>query len=368
MHVKRLLIYCPYPLHEAPSQRFRFEQYLHLPEKQGVKITTLTFYNQSAWKILYSPGKRFLKSACIGLSLLKRFVHLFYALQADRILIHREMLPIGPPILEWVLARLLRKKIIYDFDDAIWLTDNSNESKIEKFLRWRSKVALICRWSHKVSAGNEYLADYARKFNKNVVINPTTIDTEKHHNRVLYQETSHPHARDRSDGKIIIGWTGSHTTLKYLEGLYPVLKKLEEQHPQIIFMVIADQPSTMPLKNLVFKKWTTETEITDLLLADIGIMPLPDDEWSKGKCGFKALQYMALEIPCLASPVGVNTTIIQHGVNGFHCQTEEDWLTCFDKLISNPDLRRQLGRAGRKTVEEHYSVNSNTSTFLSLFE
>jgi glycosyltransferase involved in cell wall biosynthesis len=150
--------------------------------------------------------------------------------------------------------------------------------------------------------------------------------------------------------------------------LYPVLKKLEEQHPQIIFMVIADQPSTMPLKNLVFKKWTTETEITDLLLADIGIMPLPDDEWSKGKCGFKALQYMALEIPCLASPVGVNTTIIQHGVNGFHCQTEEDWLTCFDKLISNPDLRRQLGRAGRKTVEEHYSVNSNTSTFLSLFE
>jgi glycosyltransferase involved in cell wall biosynthesis len=365
MHVKKLLIYCPYPLHEAPSQRFRFEQYLHLLEKQGFKITVLSFYNQKAWEVLYNECKQIEKSLYLILAIVKRFLSIRKALKAEHILIHRELLPVGPPLLEWIISRVFRKKIIYDFDDAIWITDNSNENWFVKALRWRSKVESICRWSFKISAGNEYLAEYARQFNTNVVVNPTTIDTLYMHNPDLHRESI---ASTKLSGEIMIGWTGSHSTLKYLESLEPVLQKIEDQCPGISFLVIADKLPQLRLKKIVFRTWTKETEIRDLALVDIGIMPLPDDEWVKGKCGFKALQYMAMGIPCIASSVGVNTTIIQHGKNGFLCARDEEWLACFHQLIINETLRKLIGRAGKQTVVDHYSVRSNTSTFLSLFE
>jgi glycosyltransferase involved in cell wall biosynthesis len=362
------LIYCPYPLQEAPSQRFRFEQYLHLLEKKEVKITALPFYNQSSWKVLYQDGHRMEKSFHLLLAVIRRFFSLPKAIMANKILIHREILPVGPPLLEWGITIVLRKKIIYDFDDAIWLTDNLNESWLEKNLRWRSKVASICRWSYTISAGNEYLAEYARQFNSRVVVNPTTIDTVKLHNRKHNPQTLPLLKQTQHEGKISIGWTGSHSTLKYLEALYPVLKNLEEEYDNLSFLVIADKPPKLNLKNILFREWSKETEISDLMQIDIGIMPLPNDDWSKGKCGFKALQYLALEIPCLASPVGVNTSIIHHGVNGFLCSSEEEWMKYFKQLIVNPAQRIEMGKAGRKTVEDQYSVASNASNFLSLFE
>ena len=167
---------------------------------------------------------------------------------------------------------------------------------------------------------------------------------------------------------MVIGWTGSHSTLKYLHAIEPVLQKLENQFPFISFLIIADQPPPLHLARLTFIKWNPQTEIADLLKMDIGIMPLPDDEWSKGKCGFKALQYMALEIPSVVSPVGVNTFIINNESEGFLCRSNEEWLLALEKLIIDKNLRIKLGKAGRKKVVEHYSVSSNTSNFLSLFE
>lgn len=287
------------------------------------------------------------------------------ALTGDFIFIHREVLPIGPPVIEWVISKVFRKKIIYDFDDAIWLTDNIHETRFEKILRWRSKVASICRWSHKVSVGNEYLARYARRFNNHVIVNPTTIDTVNMHNPSHLKKNN---SSESSGHEITIGWTGSHSTLKYLEDLEPVLQQVELLYPQVSFLVIADRAPDLKLNKLVYKKWTKESEIEDLIQTDIGIMPLPDDEWTKGKCGFKALQYMALEIPCLASPVEVNTRIIQHGLNGFLCTTMEDWMSCFKTLITHESFQKQMGQRGRITVLKNYSVESNTPTFLSLFE
>lgn len=212
-----------------------------------------------------------------------------------------------------------------------------------------------------MSAGNHYLQAYAKKFNAASFVNPTTIDTEFLHKKDLYPTL-------KNENTIVIGWTGSHSTLKYLEDLVPVLQSVEEKYPNARFHVIADKPPFLKLKNLIFKQWSKENEIPDLTEFDIGIMPLPDDEWAKGKCGFKALQYMALETPCMASPVGVNTSIIQHGSNGFLCSTSMEWLNCFDTLIVNNALREEIGKAGRITVEKNYSVRSNASNFLSLFE
>lgn len=358
--MNRIVFLTPYPPKVAPSQRFRFEQYLEALESKGWVLRTNSFLSDSGWHILYSNGHTLHKLATLLFGYAKRIALLTQVSGVHYVFIHRELTPFGPPILEWLLAKVLRKKIIYDFDDAIWLTDKTNESKIEKIIRWRSKVGSICKWSYKVSCGNEYLANYARQFNANVVVNPTTIDTENLHNpRKIIKKNSE---------KIAIGWTGSHSTLKYLKEIEPVLQYLETKYPTVRILVIADKKPDLKLQNLEFLKWNKETEAEDLSKIDIGIMPLPDDEWSKGKCGFKALQYMAMEIPCVISPVGVNKQIIDHGINGSLAESEQDWITHLEYLINNQSARIQLGLAGRKKVIEGYSVLSNTGNFLSLFE
>lgn len=361
----KVLFLTPYPTGQAPSQRFRFEQYIYLLSEKGYKITFLPLYKQSNWQSFnQKEGSLFNSIKLIG-EIVRQVLMSFYSLSADYVFIHREILPIGPPFLEWIIGNIFKKKIIYDFDDAIWLTDKTDEGWLERKLRWRSKVGLISKWSYKVSTGNAYLAAYAKNFNSNVIINPTTIDTKKVHNPNLFKKTTRSLAEIPS---ITIGWTGSHSTLKYLEELEPVLKKIQKKHPSISFLVIADRSPKLDLTNLIFKPWSKESEVSDLMFADIGIMPLPNDSWSKGKCGFKALQYLSLEIPCLASPVGVNTSIIDHEVNGFLCKTENDWLYYLDLLIKDQSLRKNVGMKGRITVIDHYSVHSNASLFLSLFE
>jgi glycosyltransferase involved in cell wall biosynthesis len=361
-----ILFLVPYPLNESPSQRFRFEQYFSLLSSTGYSFYVQHFLDANTWQKFYATGNSMAKAWALLKGFMRRARCLFFLPDYDYVFIHREAGPIGPPVFEWIIAKIFKKKIIYDFDDAIWLTDKTDESRFEKLLRWRKKVSSICRWSYTVSCGNAYLADYARQFNSKVTINPTTLDTEHGHNPARFDKNAMRKANNVNG--FVIGWTGSHTTLKYLEQWQPVLKQLEAKHPEVCLLVIADRQPSLNLKNVVFKPWSKETEVSHLAMADAGIMPLPDDEWAKGKCGFKALQYMALEIPALVSPVGVNTEIVQHGSEGFHCAGEADWLVHIETLISNENLRKEMGRRGREKVVRHYSVLSNTGRFLGLFE
>lgn len=292
------------------------------------------------------------------MSFFKRFSHLFSILNAKYVFIHRETAPIGPPIFEFIIAKILRKKIIYDFDDAIWLENYNENNKMFQKLKYYSKVKKIIKWSYKVSVGNEYLAKYAKQFNSNVVLNPTTIDTENYHNPALFNI-------EKFD-KLTIGWTGTATTNKYLKFLIPILEKLALKH-DFYFNVISDQEPNFALKNLIFTKWHKNTEIIDLLRFDIGVMPLTDDKWAKGKCGFKALQYMSLGIPAIVSPVGVNLDIVDHGINGFIADTEDEWFTVLDQFLSNSSQFDEMGKKARQKIIECYSIKSNTQNFLSLF-
>jgi glycosyltransferase involved in cell wall biosynthesis len=357
----KILFLIPYPLQEVPSQRFRFEQYFKFLTEHDFTFEVHSFFLPGDWRFFYNSGKTLKKSMIILIGLLRRSLLLFHIHQFHVVFIHREATPIGPPALEWIIGKVFRKRIVYDFDDAIWMTDKMNESFFEKLIRWRSKVASICKWSYKVSCGNTFLMQYAIQFNGNAVLNPTTIDTENLHNPFLYKT-------QKPNNRIVIGWTGSHSTLKYLYHLERVLHQTQNKFPEVDFMVIADKEPTIKLERLIFKPWSKESEIQDLMLADIGIMPLPDDEWAKGKCGFKALQYMALEIPSVVSPVGINREIIFNEVNGFLCSKEEEWLTTLERLILSTSLRKSIGRAGRQTVIERYAVTSNSDRFLSLFE
>ena len=191
-----------------------------------------------------------------------------------------------------------------------------------------------------------------------MIVNPTTIDTRNLHNEVRNQSKA---------GRPIIGWTGTHSTLKYLKQLVPILSELEQEF-DFEFRVISNQPPELSLRSLVFVPWRKENELADLLSFNIGLMPLEDDPWAKGKCAFKALQYMALGIPPVVSPVGMNNEVVQDGVNGFLCATPDEWHDCLTRLLNESALRQRLGEAARETVESHYSVIANTQNFLHLFE
>ncbi len=207
----------------------------------------------------------------------------------------------------------------------------------------------------KVIAGNDYLAEYGRQFNNNVSVIPTTIDTTYH------QRTGDKKAESR----ICIGWTGSHTTIAHFEYAIPFLIKLKKKFgDRIYFKVIGDSLYTNAELGIKGIPWKYETEISDLSEIDIGIMPLPDNEWTKGKCGLKGLQYMALEIPSVMSNVGVNSKIVTDSHNGFLAANEEEWIEKISMLIKDADLRKRIGMTARKTVEEHYSVNSQKEQYL----
>ncbi len=354
---RKILFIAPYPHDEAPSQRFRFEQYLDYFAAQGLEVELVPFLDKKTWKTLYAEGKVGAKAWGVIRSFLKRFALLFRLYRYDMIFIHREAAHIGPPVFEWLIAKVFRKKYIYDYDDAIWLPNYSETNA--KFHRLKAywKVKYNIRWAWHITAGNDYLANYAKQYNQHVSVIPTTIDTVNHHNL----ET------DYDAERIVIGWTGTHTTMRYLDFLVPIIRELEQKY-DFDFLIISNEAPTYHLKSLKFIKWNHATEIQDLAKISIGVMPLEKDIWSEGKCGFKGLQYMALGIPSLMSPVGVNNQILDDTKNGFLLTTPEEWKQCLERLITDKDLRKTIGQAGKKTVLERYSVLANRDKYLALLK
>jgi hypothetical protein len=187
---------------------------------------------------------------------------LLVVIKFDKIFIHREIMPLGPPLFEWIISRILKKDIIYDFDDAIWIENTTSENKLARSLKWHSKTENICKWSKTVSIGNHFLGEYAGKFNDKININPTTIDTQNLHIPI-----------DRNNSIPIIGWTGTHSTGKYLSQIMDVLQELALQF-EFRFLYISNKEPDVEIPNLKFIKWSKESEIAELNRIDIGIMPL----------------------------------------------------------------------------------------------
>ncbi|MDX1652010.1 MAG: glycosyltransferase family 4 protein [Brumimicrobium sp.] len=354
---RRIFILAPYPRGEAPSQRFRFEQYLPMLEKEGFDIHFHSFLDNKTWNTLYSEGKYFAKATGILKSFFRRWKILFSVKKSDHVFIHREAAHIGPPIFEWYLAKIRRINYIYDFDDAIWLPNYSaSNAKVHRFKAYW-KVKYCMKWAHRITAGNEYLKQFAEKYNPNVQIIPTTIDLKNQHTLKSNHNAS----------PTVIGWTGTHTTMHYLDEIIPVIEELEKNY-RFIFRVISNKAPNYKLKSLEFIKWNKTSEIEDLSQLNIGLMPLKEDKWSKGKCGFKALQYMALEIATVLSPVGVNTEIVDQRKNGLFADNPDAWRTALEQLLTDVNFRTQIAKAGRIQVKERYSVEALAGTYLNLFK
>lgn len=340
----------------SPSQRFRFEQYIPFLNQNGFQCIHSFLLDEKSDKIFYSKGKILGKLSIVWKSFFKLWTLSSKADSYDFIFIQRETFMLGTSFFEKRFARS-KAKLIFDFDDSIWLLDVSNANKAFSWLKNPDKTAEIISICDVVVAGNPYLCHYAKQFNRHVKLIPTTIDTVEYTNK------------GNRNTSICIGWSGSLTTLKHFDFAVPFLIKLKQKFgDRISIKVIGDGNYKNDKLEVVALPWRKETEVEELSTFDIGIMPLPDDKWASGKCGLKGLQYMALEIPTIMSPVGVNSEIIKDGINGYLASSEQEWIEKLTQLVESKELREKIGKAGRRTVEESYSIESQKGHYLQLFK
>jgi glycosyltransferase involved in cell wall biosynthesis len=248
------------------------------------------------------------------------------------------------------------RRSVFDVDDAIYVRKPRRLGELPDESPWRKqKFAATCRWVDAVAAGNDVLAGVARAAAKEIVVLPTSIDT------ACYETTfADPNAAPT------IVWIGSPENLIYLDMIRPALARLTKRYPALTMRVICSKFPEWNDVNVERVPWSSATEAHSLAGAHIGVMPLTDDAWSRGKCAFKLLQYMAAALPCVASPVGANTEAVMDGINGFHAADIDAWERSLEKLILSPELRVKFGAKGRQHVEQRYALLSYRTNYLKL--
>ena len=339
----------------SPSQRFRVEQWApHLADAHNIHLQFAPFESSELSELLYRRG-HFTRKAFLTLrDFARRGATVAEARNFDAVVIHREAALIGPAIYERLLA-WSGKPILFDFDDAIWMQQPEHR-KLLSPLRFQRKTKTICRLANMVTAGNEFLAAYARHYNSEVEMVPTTIELRD------YPVVPEPNTQNR----FVVCWTGSTTTLVHFERARGPLECLAKTVPLTV-KIICNKPPERPVAgaDMHFVPWSTEGEAQELGDCHVGIMPLPDNGFTRGKCGLKALQYMATGRPVVVSPVGVNKDIVQEDQNGYLAANDEEWVEALMKLAASPQLRARLGSAGRKRVERDYSAPVGAAKFAS---
>ncbi len=342
----------------SPSQRFRFDQFMPFFIANNCQITYSSLITETDDVWFYSPGHTFKKTCLLIKAFFKRLNDLRRADSYDVIFVQREAIMIGTSYFERQFAK--KTNLIYDFDDSIWLLDMSVANKKFGWLKKPQKTADIIRNSCMVLAGNQFLADYARPYNPKVKIVPTSL---------MPVASDFDYASKPDNEKIVIGWIGSTTTIKHIEWALPILKACAiALIDKVKFVVVSDKMPALGDFNYEFRVWSTDVEYQLLTSMDIGIMPLPDNDWTRGKCGFKGLQCMSYGIPTVMSAVGVNNDIIETGVNGFLADQTAIWVDAISKLVNDKDLRIKIGENGKNTIETKYSATYWQSEILQIFK
>lgn len=326
----------------AGSSRMRSYQYFPYLEKAGMTVSVKPFFDDAYLKDFYS-GKKNIGS--VLKSYLRRFFVLFSVLRYDKIVIEKEIFPFLPAFAEWILKSFGIKYIV-DYDDAIFHNyDQSSNPIIKKFLG--NKIAKVMRYSGTVVAGNQYLSEYASQSGaKNIQIIPTVIDLD----RYPIKGISDPE-------KFVVGWIGTKTTFeKHLLHCKDWIKTLQNLDPNIHFNIVGITDDMDLGKNVSYIQWTEATEVSEILKMDVGIMPLQDSEWEKGKCAYKLIQYAACGIPGVASDVGMNKEVCMDNETGFIAKNKEEWIEKIQLLKIDHQKRNQMGQNARKLVEDKFCI------------
>lgn len=325
------------------SSRLRHYQFLPLLESHGIHVDVQPLLPNQYLSQLYFEGRKTIQ--VIARAYIERLRQFFQAGRYDLLWIEKEALPWLPYMFErWMLAA--GPPYVIDFDDAWFHAYGQHRQPLVRLLLG-DKLNKLMRNAALVTTGNAYLLSHAlRAGAPRVALIPTVVDLDR------YDTSTPAPARDG----FTVGWIGSPVTARYLTSVQDTLRRCLKETPMRVVLVGADANAleSLPVERV---NWNEETEVESIKTFDVGIMPLDNTPWERGKCGYKLIQYMACERPVIASPVGVNRDIVDHGVNGFLCETPEEWYQALSALRADPDLRRAMGKAGRDKVERLYTLD-----------
>jgi glycosyltransferase involved in cell wall biosynthesis len=359
--MKRVLFLVAHPIGDAGC-RYRVYQFVPYLENAGYECVVAPFSTARLFRGLRHKGHFASKVLHTVYCSIRRFLQLAQVAQFDLVVIHREVFPFFTPALENAVLRRTRK-VMFSFDDATYAGHHDVGALNHPFLyrlKYGRGVDEVLRRCAHVVAGNRILGDYARAFNPRVTVIPTVVDCDYYR----YQE---PKAKDNVP--IAVGWMGSRSTVSYLQFVEPALKAIGRRYPGRVQFRFFGHPDYKPdLPDLSSLPFQLGSEIEDLHSLDIGIMPMPDTDWTRGKCAFKAVQYMATGAVAVASPVGVTTDLIAHNHNGFLARSVDEWFHFLSMLIENHELRRRLSLRARRTIEDSYSLRVWAPCFVSVFD
>lgn len=352
-----VLILCPSPRGTAATQRLKYEQYLPLLEKAGYTFKISSFQSKHFWKILYKSGNIHLKLFWVFIGYVKRVVDILRSPFYDIVFVNIYVTPFGIPLFETVLF-WFNKNVIYDLDDMVFLS-SPNSSWIKNKLKGKRKSIVLMKNAKSVIVCTPKLEEIALSLNryKNVIDISSTFNTDRFV----------PVKEYKKNEITTIGWTGTYSTLQFLQLLENVLQEVSKLR-KIKLLVIANKEFKMNGVDTEYRVWTAENEVSDLHDMEIGLYPIPKDEWALGKSSLKALTYMAIAIPAVATAYGTNFRIIEDGRSGMLVNNDEEWIEKLVKLIDDVELRKRIGLNGRKRVEELFSVQANFPKYLKAFD
>ena len=352
----RVMALSSYPI-DAAATRFRIAQFIEPLWKSRVALEIRPFLDSEGFRNLYSAGSSASKLKSMSSGILGRMRHTLDARNYDLLFVQREAMPIGPGFFEWVYSRLGRLPMVLDLDDATYVRYVSpTYGRLGSALKFFGKTDKLIDRSEVVICGNRFIAEYVEGRGTGAVVIPTVVDTE------VFRPV------ERKNEIPVIGWIGTHSTFPFLEKLFPVLRELAGKHRFVLKIVGSGRERVeFEVANMQNLPWVLDREVEDFQSLDIGLYPIDtvgslDPAWLAGKSGFKAIQYLAVGVPFVMTPVGVCAEIGEPGKTHFNAATDEDWYNALDKLLSDGELRNEMGRAGREHSIANYHLDTHAET------
>lgn len=356
MRKKRILVLCPYPEDVAPSQRLKFEQYYDHFREAGFEITISPFISPSFWKIIYRKGHLFRKFMFTIAGYFRRIGDLFRIRKYDIVYVHLWVTPLGPPIFERMVSSLARK-MVFDIDDLVYLKNlKSKATPLISRLKGAEKPLYLMRKADHVITCTPYLDNFVRQLNPNTTDISSTVDTSAYKARTDYS---------LREGKLVLGWSGSLSTAKYLHLLDEMLRELRN-HIDFKLLVLGDRDFNISGVEVEAHHWEKSLELPTISRFDIGLYPLPDEEWVYGKSSLKAIQYMAMGIPTIATAIGTNFRVIEDGQSGYLVKSRDEWVQRILQLAADTSLRRTIGMHAREKVVTQFSIEANKDAYINI--
>lgn len=356
MNTKKICIVCPYPEGVAPSQRLKYEQYLPYFRSNLWQVEIHSFQSLKLWNIVYKKGNLIHKILYTFLGYINRIKLLFRLRQFDVVYIHLWVTPFGFAFFEWLYC-LVAKKVVFDIDDLVFIENTSAANYWLSKLKGKNKPIYLMKKAHHVITTTPFLVEFCKQYNANVTAIPPSLDGE-----IIFLNK-----KQKQNNRITIGWSGSHSTIKYLELVESSIQTIAKKY-DIEFLVFGVEKYHLDGVHTICIPWSAEMENKVFNQIDIAIFPLYEDLWSKGKYGGKMIQYLAAGLPMIISDANeIISSVIQNEHNGMIVKNKNtDWELAFEKLITSSELREKLAINARAKFENLFSIEANKNTYLNI--